>query len=420
MRASLPSVLLCGATILLLFLAAPLARAAEYPAPDALAVTVGYPETTQLSTGPQISYDVYVNFTRSAADSGTGTYNICREDTDGVPITCANNTAVTTIPNRPRWVSFHDTGAYNTEVDPWTSYWAYNVSLNLTTFNGVPTEKARVHLNISRDHDQVGPNATFNTSNIIEVSTVVVATTTTQGLSYFNFTHSNVDPNASTTGDFEYWIFEQFATAGTPPPPCSRISVFLHWCQPGTPSQLAGFYVMSPPNTGTSGNRSWQIDFGGTSPTYLSVDVTPVDNRTGLWGNVSCTTVIDMYQRASANACGVYTTIPGLNPLVPTPPNATFPGLNVAAFVNATGFTSEKAGFTLAAVFILLATLAGFAIAGGTGAGVAGALGTACTYTMGLMPAWFIIVLVSLSVAVVVFRFTTAGGRQGGSKGGRR
>lgn len=388
---------------LLLILAAPLALAADVPPPDALAVTVGYPERTELDAGTQIAYDVYVNFTRSSADNGTNTYNVCREDTDGVFISCANNTLPTNISNRPGWASFHDTGAYVQGTVPFSDYWRYNVSINKTTFNGVWTEQAAVHLNISKDHDQVGPNASLNASNIVDLTVYRVGTTSQSGLAAFNFTHSSNDPNESTTGDFSYWIFEQFSTQGTPPPACSRLDTFRGWCQPGVPSQLAGVWLRSPPNTGTNGTRSWDIEWGGTGPTYLAADATPVDDRTGLWGNTSCLTVIDMYRLDSSNTCGVYTDNPNLVPTDEVPQlNATFPGLDVPAFITATGLTMANTGYMLAAILIAFGVITGFAIGGGAGAGIAGALCLALTYPLGLLPPWLLILITAAAATVIV------------------
>lgn len=385
------------------------------PAPLELVVTntVGSaPINYVTGAGPQVARFLYLNFTRSTADPGTWTYNYCRTPERGVlfaGVVCVNNTAPAAIPNRAaqRWVSIVETGS--SSVNENGLVWQFNVSANVTTFNGLSTANVPINIGQPGEHNQSG-NLTLAAPRVTSVQVAEVATTTSGGRTMFTWQHSVDDFNNTTTGDFNYWVFEQFIQPGGAPPPCTRINVFLGRCDPGSPSTTVGAYELSPSGSGSNGYRFLNVTYGGTSPFYLALDVTPVDNATGLWGTQSCQTIVDSQRLLDTQRCGIY--LDTLTPDVPVQGAPVFPGLNVTGLSAVSGVSLTNAGYAMAAFLVLGLSIAGFLIAGKAGAGVAGALGAALAYTFNLLEAWAIVAVFTVAVVLVVLGAMQGKGRK--------
>lgn len=382
--------------------------AADIPAPDTFVVTSAHPLRHTVSGGPEVESDVYLNFTRSSADPGTWTYNFCQtyehvDPNTGLDHLCINNTAVTDIPNRPGWVSIRTSTAALEST--FGLVWAFNVSANVTTENGLFTPKVYVNLLGEDEHNQTG-NRTLAAPFIQSARVEAVSNATNEGRASFTWAHSLDDPNSTTTGDFRYYVVEQFVSPGQPEP-CNRevdwlLGRFLP-CRTGSPINVVLTNV-TPSGSGSDGFRTVNITWAGTAGFSLTFDVTAVDNATGLWGTQSCETTLDPNVLFQEVRCGVFLNA-GIVPTLPTQNDPLFPGVNVTKFAERTGLTLTKASYALGGILTLGLMAVGFYFTGPVGGGIIGILGIAMAYQLNLLPAWVIIVLVALGTILVVFSF---------------
>lgn len=417
---------------------------ANVPPPDELVVTSAHPVGYSTGAGPQVAYDVYLNFTRTAGDPGNWNYDLCRTFGNGAT-NCANNFTPTNIPNRLGWASIHDTGSI--DINTLGSMWQFNVSANLTISgvfaSGQATKNVPVGLQGVGEQNQTG-NVTLLAPIIRSVSVTGNITSPTGATVALIWENSLSDPNATTTGDFNYIVLQQnlqpsqaincnlkelalgTCTAGPdsfiacnpfqvfsldPSTTCQTcnpigVIVLLRNCQIQSPGGLTYIEIPSMSGAGTGGLRYQNITAYGSAPFYMSLDVTPVDNATGLIGTTSCQTTVDPSQVNEFQRCGIFLSDnPNINPEVPVQGTPVFPGLDVSALATTTGMDLASAGYALAAFLVLGLVILGFRAGGPVAAGVVGTLGVGLGYAFNLLPAWLIIVLVVLSAAIVVFRF---------------
>ncbi len=375
----------------------------DTPAPLELVVTSAHPVRYSTNAGPQVQHDVYANWTRSTADPGNWTYNVCSTIIPSCQVVTPD-----TIPNRAtyRWVSFRLTGSF--PLQDFGELWSFNVSANRTTFSGLATSNVSVNVVSVGEHNQTG-NLSLTAPRVVSVQVAQIPTTTSEGRTMYTWQHSPDDFNNTTTGDFDYWVFKQFVQPNGAPPPCSRLDTFLHRCDPGSPSTTFGLWEKSPSGSGLNGYRFLNVTYAGTSPFYLALDVTAVDNATGLWGTQSCQTVVDAARLLDTQRCGIF--IDTSTPDVPVQNAPVFPGLNVTQLSVVSGVSLTNAGYAMGAFLVLGLAIAGFLIAGKAGGGIAGALGAALGYSFNLLEAWAIVSIFTMAVVLVVLG-VMGGGRK--------
>lgn len=82
-----------------------------------------------------------------------------------------------------------------------------------------------------------------------------------------------------------------------------------------------------------------------------------------------------------------------------------FPGLDVVSISTGLGMDARIMGYILASVLVMALGVLGFLAAGGIGAGAGAILAVLGGFVLNLVPGWFIIVLLTMSVGVVVLTY---------------
>jgi hypothetical protein len=416
------------------------AQTLNLPAPAEVVLTNAQPVTYTSNTGVQVSAVTFVNFTRISADPGNWNYDICHIY-ELVPAVCLANQTPTSIVNRPGWVSFRNDEALQVSGPAATGVLVgYNISANTTKTTGAPVAGSSGIKSSAIYVNTLVPGAQNQTGNMT-LAAPLIRSVTVQG----NITspggatvsiiwqQSTSDPNASTTGDFNYVLLQQNVVPSSEifcnlkqielatciPGQGTSVScniflviIQLRTCQVESPGGLTYVAIPSLSGAGNAGLRYQNISAFGSAPFYMALDVTPVDNATGLVGTTSCQTVVDPSKpNQEAQACGIFlTTNLNINPAVGVQGPPVFPGLSVPAMAYATGLTSTNLGYALAGAMILGLGIVGYLIGRKPGAGFTGAFGAYLAFTFNLIPAYAIIVIVTVCAAVIVLSFA------GGSK----
>jgi len=154
------------------------------------------------------------------------------------------------------------------------------------------------------------------------------------------------------------------------------------------------------------GVRGYFFQAFGTAPFEATFTVRVEDPVTRQWSNWSCSSSVNVRNIYEENGCGVFAA--SAVPSFGTAPQ--FPLLDVPAFATAMNLPLDAAGWFLSGVLLLVLVLAGFQVAGGVGALIAGILGLAAAAFMSLIPLWIIVLIFMGAVIVIVVM-----GKSGGS-----
>jgi len=406
----------------------------DVPAPQELVVTSAHPVRYQTAAGGQVQFDVYLNFTRSTADTGSGTYDLCWfyvvSNSSGI---CLRNTTVADIPGRTSWVTIHHTGSTQLSDQgqvprTWGNLFLYNVSLNKSTYGGLPTDGVMADVLGIGTSNQTG-NITLAAPGIVNVQVVSQSNETQAGQTMLTFIQSASDPKANSTGDFTYDVLEQFSTTATQRNVlpevasafgCSSLSFISGLCRLAltpfitavtgkptsivvTPGTTSFILVPTAPGAGLNGYRFFNVTYGGNlslAPFLLTLDVTAVDNLTGLIGQTSCQTTLDPTLVGFSGTCGIFTRTQVNVPAQGTPG---LPGLDGVAFATAVGLPQENVGWIFAGILMLGLFILGWAVGRGVGAGALAIVGVAFSYSLNLVQAWVLVVVFALSMVVIVY-----------------
>lgn len=199
------------------------------------------------------------------------------------------------------------------------------------------------------------------------------------------------DPNASATGDFDYYLRHSYSQ-----PPKAGTSA-VNYALSSTTHPLVSPGIRGANVTG----------FGAIGQTnILYLQALGRDNSTHARTNESCLAQVQEGFSFATGQCGnlLAATTGGT---ISTGPS--FPMLNFTDFVAGTGFSNDSAGLILGGVFIV-ATGAGGLVFGGPILGVAGVvLGVIGAASLGLIPLWLLVVTFLIMAAVVVAWFNAGG-----------